>query len=554
MQFLRSQVVLSALLVFASCHDNVHDEDRPGRLVRLSPTGVSTNDAWKLFDRSLSSGFVPTRDAVHVELARDTRVLAVKVRGGVPYSMTLGGATTDLSKLGDGWHAIAARSSNAVDVSFEPRGAPSAPVPELELWGIAGHDDVASAVAREATQSLAPGSCATFHVELTRHPASFSRTYLVYEANLIVRPFALQRSVNGERAVGGAWMRGAASSHELRDEFDPEQLQRGENTIRLCSPAAATDTVSVSKLRIVGELDTGTYVIENASASGVLPLPRLLAPTAIVGDATLTSVACIGANGTKTAMAAKDRGDYIELQGDKLACAALAVETKATSDITVIGSTAGDRIDLPKLVITSAPEHFGDVAWISGFVARPPAMNGAIRVSVADRADESMTGTFGQLVSRKRDASGAWTVDIAAHLPDSSKHTATVVLASDRRADVASGAAQVATSSSVDVARFGKLGVVATGNANMLAETTVNVGSDAGVVIPAGAVVRPTRTRRRSRTRRTTSRGPNRRASSIRSASSTRRIRRRPRHIRSSSSSTTAAGQIASSTRAPASR
>jgi hypothetical protein len=67
------------------------------------------------------------------------------------------------------------------------------------------------------------------------------------------------------------------------------------------------------------------------------------------------------------------------------------------------------------------------------------------------------------------------------------------VLDHDAHADVLTVRdAAAALTDTVDVARFGKLNEVISARADMLSATTVKVGTDAGVIIPAGAVKKPT--------------------------------------------------------------
>lgn len=301
MQFFHSRRLLCvcvAIVAAAGCRSDV-DDDSLGPLFRLSPVVVTHADGWKLFDRSLSSGYMPTGEPVHVELAGDQRLAAIKVRGGSPYRMTvrgpggrsLGFASTDLSTLAEGWHVVtpsAAPTVRVLDIVLTPIGSTKGTVPELELWSADSGSESVTADARESSQTLAPGACATFHVELTRAPAVFRRAYLIYDGTGVARSFALSRALNASAAVGGAWMRGATTLRDVREEIDPEELVRGENVVRLCSPASATDKVVVSKLRVVGELDTGRYAFAQPTVDQqegrnevALRFDRLIAPDAI---------------------------------------------------------------------------------------------------------------------------------------------------------------------------------------------------------------------------------------------------------------------------------
>lgn len=195
-------------------------------------------------------------------------------------------------------------------------------------------------------------------------------------------------------------------------------------------------------------------------------------------------------------MTAEDAGDgAIEIDGDAKACRALAVTFSSTvtlSKLDVIGSGAEEPVDWPRLVVTSAPEHFGKLAWVAGFVARPRAMAGAIRTAVAGRASEAMTGDFGQLVQRDK-PDGAWTVDVSAQYPDGTQQTQSIVLAADRTAALPANQAATANNPTTpNDKRFGKVGDVAVGQVTSIAGTRVPLGTLVGLDIPPGAVDRPT--------------------------------------------------------------
>lgn len=126
------RVVLCAIVALAACRAD--DSDEPSAsLGRLNPTTVS-NDAWTLFDRSLSSGFVPAGKPITVELARGERVMVLKVRGGSPYTLAVTGfANVDLSTLSPGWHTFTPTSATTNRLVVQFGGEGTTPVPELEL-------------------------------------------------------------------------------------------------------------------------------------------------------------------------------------------------------------------------------------------------------------------------------------------------------------------------------------------------------------------------------------------------------------------------------------
>lgn len=527
-----------------SCRSDI-EPDQVGTLTRVSPTNVSTLDAWALFDRSVTIGYTPDERVVGVEFGRNEQIAAIKVRGASPYSIevrarggsSIGFDTVDLSALPAGWHTVVAKnvaSTSYVELRFHARAA-AVQIPELELWAIDAErrepqpvadlagDGGASASATEPSQLIDPGACTTFRVELTRSPTLFRRSYLTYEATGLFRPFAMERSINGGAPTGGSWIDTRADvSQAFVEEIATTDLVRGNNAVRLCLPVPATHPVTIDALRIVGELDRGHRLAAKATindhvdaaaavdgraettvavAEGdrmVLDLERLVAPDAVITDtgSSIAGIECIGKDHTSSPIAFEDAGDALRLQGGASACAALVLRfrTAATiAELDVVGSGAAERIDWPRIVVTSPPEHFGTSAWVGGFVARPERMTGAVRVDVAEHPSDSLAGAFGAMVQRSGDLKAAWTVDVAARFPDGGRETTKVLLADDRASELAGADMATATSSDPDAARFGALGTMAIGKASLIAATKIRLGTHAGLDIPAGAVAQPTK-------------------------------------------------------------
>lgn len=532
------QFVASVGLMVGGCRGDAAEEAvSPGAIVRIVPARVSEPSAWGLFDRSVSTGFTPTRP-VGIDLDRRREIVAVKVLGGSPYELevrardgALGFPKVDLATLPSGWHVIRPSSlvsTDHVELVFRAHGEGA--VPEVELWTTTEPSDAAldpaseplapgleSLAAVESSLEIEPSACGTFAVELPRPSAIYRRAHVVYEAN-VLRPWALERSVNGRAAVGGTWIGGARGARALVDEIDPADLNLGLNKLRFCVPTAATERVHLSKVRIVGELDAGTRLITNAATdqrdasalidhratttfsvtSGervVLSFERLIAPDALVMDSAsaVGDVACIAKDGTERTLATEDLGEALRIEGGAQACRGLALVFRTPANIAeldVVGSGAAERVDWATLVVTSAPEHFGTRAWIGGFVARPRVMTGAIRVAVAERATENKTGAFGQLVERT-DGAASWSVDVAARLPDGTQQVRNVLLDADRSADLVATTA-TASASDADIKRFGTVDTFVASKASLMTELKLQVGTRAGITVPAGAVLRPT--------------------------------------------------------------
>lgn len=111
-----------------------------GGLVRIVPLSVSSDDAWRLFDRSVSSALSPD-GAVQVSFEARADLAGIKVYGPAPYRLdvrTLGGASLgidaiDLSRLELGWHAYTPSTfiaTTEVELRFEPLGGTGG-VPEF---------------------------------------------------------------------------------------------------------------------------------------------------------------------------------------------------------------------------------------------------------------------------------------------------------------------------------------------------------------------------------------------------------------------------------------
>ena len=293
MRLVSARVVLFAIVAIAACRADDGDEPSSS-LNRLNPMAVSS-DAWSLFDRSLSTGYVPAGKPVTVELARGEHVNALKVRGGVPYTLSVTGfANVDLSTLSTDWHMFTPTSATTNPLIVKLDGEGTAAVPELELWGTANNDDVTFA-ATEQTQSLTPGACASFSVAIPRSPAMFHRALSRLRGQ--GRPAHVRALSRNQCGARHRWLHGCAatwSSRDLREQIDTEELQLGANTVRLCAPSAATDTVAISNVRIV-ELDDGIRRVESSSTDGdktVLHLNRLIAPDALVTSETVGAPSC----------------------------------------------------------------------------------------------------------------------------------------------------------------------------------------------------------------------------------------------------------------------
>lgn len=276
---------------------------------------------------------------------------------------------------------------------------------------------------------IQPGECAGFPITLPAQPEHLAHAYVAYTASGVRRSFALQRRINGGLTHGGAWM-AATGVHAVVDEIDPRSLRRGVNDLTLCVPAEAAGPVTVDQARLLGRVDTGRELVTQLRLDGkeaelapvrdgdlatsvqvaggqrlTIDLPRWIAPDAVVlaGSVEAVNASCLDREGVGHDLASVLQGDVLVLEGGGARCASLALTFErdaVIAELDVLGSGAAEPVDWPHLVLTSTAERFGDVAWISGFVARPRSMSTAIRVRVGADEVPSRTGEFGLLVRR----------------------------------------------------------------------------------------------------------------------------------------------------------
>lgn len=547
----RGIAILFAVMGAGSCFGEPEVQE-PAAIARIAPAALSDAGGWRLFDRSIASAFRPTGTPLVVTFDRAERIAAIKVRGPAPYRLeirgdgdsSLGFEPIDLSSVPAGWHAFASRSPELaarVVFRFESTGG-EGEIPEVELWSAeearlaarvdlgsrelpAGHVAYPSSIEKA---ELAPGACASFPIAVSRAPSQLRRAHLAYGSEGLLRAFEVRRSLNGRAPHGGAWLGGDPAARSHVEEIDPATLNLGANEVRLCLPAAASRGAAISAVRIVGEFDRGVRAVARArigtdgregrvlldgnpdSAISIgagervtLELERLIAPDAIRlsgAGGRVPRVECVERDGGTATIAAEAAGSALRLEGGASACAALELVFDAPvtiSEAEVAGSGAAEPVDWPRVIVTSAAEHFGTVAWVGGFTARPPAMAGAIRVEVASRPEDAMTGDFGKLVERAGEPSSAWAVRVHARFPDGAAQTREVILDQDLRAELErikaapSATASPAAATAPEPRFAGENDSVMVRAAAGQAER-IRLGTHVGVDVPAGAVSKPT--------------------------------------------------------------
>jgi len=81
--------------------------------------------------------------------------------------------------------------------------------------------------------------------------AGVARTaYLVYESRGLFSLIRTDQTINGQGEHGGTWVAGDAELRKVVEEIDPATLVIGTNSVKLCSPATATQVVAISNLSI----------------------------------------------------------------------------------------------------------------------------------------------------------------------------------------------------------------------------------------------------------------------------------------------------------------
>src|SRR5262249_16680758 len=141
----------ACILVVAGCEggdDALSERPALERVVPVEVKAPSATDAWRLFDRSLASGFAPG-DRVDLELRLESAqaVGAVKVAGPAGYRLQIlgddktpiAGGDFDLSGLSAGWNRLPLPAPTSVyrptlRLTRTPGAAAPAAIAELELW------------------------------------------------------------------------------------------------------------------------------------------------------------------------------------------------------------------------------------------------------------------------------------------------------------------------------------------------------------------------------------------------------------------------------------
>jgi len=251
------------------------DSNEPLALSRVSPLAMSSPKVWRLFDRSIDSQFAPgdhqRRSPSIVRAIGRLRSTARRHTGST--SVVAAAARSARSPrpvaLPRGWHVIAASAPVTTDQGRAPVRATTAGSPDRARARAVATGRRPGAQRRSDAQNLRPGSPRSRRVATAiRSPRRLHgacRRYRAITPARCARIPGLRRhglSARSSRAFdqrpGRARWRMAGERRRCphggrRDR--PGCSGLGSNVSRLCSPATATGDITISMLRIIGELE-----------------------------------------------------------------------------------------------------------------------------------------------------------------------------------------------------------------------------------------------------------------------------------------------------------
>jgi RHS repeat-associated protein len=516
----------------------------PPAASRLIPISVQTDrqlDVTALFDRDTSTALqLDAPVTLTFTFAHPVEVQSLKIF-----------APRQLSVMGQSLHAegrwvpapqAPAGKQTNLSVTITPT-ADGAGLAELELWGVgAGSaprdgDALAAASAGGASlpfdnafvvasasgnATLQPGananSCASFSFQTSLPLASARRAFLAYEAAGVQRPVVLRRTLNGAMAVGGFWLGGGAASHTLSDELDPRKLT-GNDSVQLCLPDEASQSVSIGSPRLVLEMDDGTNLLDRDSQarlaeafdghldtsvvldSGALSLsfdrPHALDAAYVnLASGATTAVLQSGLSPSRFSLAPGWNSLTVTSQAVGKIDLSLDQPSAPVAEVALAGSPVGAPAAGPRIVVTYprlrwsagkfVGEHFGDQAFVAGWAESPA---GPGEVTIAGAPVGLGKGTFAAPLTRPAGVT-SWQVTISARFPDGSTLTRDVFLDDDNAGEIASE--NGSTAGLTDEQRFGAENTSSSGSLDGSKGGKAQLGSDVSLVAPPGAVSRLT--------------------------------------------------------------
>ncbi|MBI3185121.1 MAG: hypothetical protein HYZ28_23540, partial [Myxococcales bacterium] len=471
----------------------------------------------------------------------------VKVHGAHQVRVEVSGRSLAARTYEGGWQDLALPGHASVD-ALEIRLIPTArgaSADELEVWGQGrpaaprspaalsavenpgAFENLWRAPAEPSTVLLEPGessACASLAVSLPGEPRAIRRAYLTYRGKGLKRPIVLRRSVNGFPFSGGFWMGPTASARAVLDEIPPEQLG-DSNAVSLCLPEGATSAVEVEGVALVAELDNGTNILDRDSqlalgeawdgdvrtstSVGELAIgflrPNELGSVWLHVDAPSLALDAVSARSASeersvaTALQLEPGMHLLPIEESLHAVEELALRLRrparpelpagSLAEIGFSGSPAGNVI--PRLVITYPPdgEHFGGLAFVSGFVDGAGELGAAVEVRI-DGQLEPGGAYFSRMLKRDDRAQGPWTVSVEASLPGGRKLSRTLLLDRDASGELLESGGGEESVRAADILY---------GGVDQIAAATigpeggeVKLGERVKLLVPKGALNRPT--------------------------------------------------------------
>ncbi|HYS09616.1 MAG TPA: SpvB/TcaC N-terminal domain-containing protein [Myxococcales bacterium] len=515
-------------------------------------------DVSALFDRDTTTALQLTAPTtLTLTFAHEVEVRSLKVFGAQALSIRLGSAPTQTLDGPGRWVQAAQVPAGKLSqwtVTLAPTAGSTA-LTELELWGAglgsAPRDGNALAVASAGgaglpfdnafvvassldSAALDPAGpvgsmpCASFDFISALPLQAVRRAYFAYEAAGVQRSVVLRRSLNGAAAVGGMWLGGGTLDRSIADEIDPRKLT-GADSVQLCLPDDATQTVLVGSPRLVLEMDDGTNLLDRdgqarftAAFDGRLDTVGQLAPDALPlslertfaldyagidmvgGPLKVLIYAADGPGKSNPLKATLQQGwnsfvvpstgvSWVGVEVDPLGP---PIDTAAVVEAAAVGSPVGRNGRAARIVVTYPAlrwasghfvgERFGENAFVTGW-AESPAGPGALTIG---GAPVGLNGAISSALTRPAAMAGttaSWPVTLTARFPDGTVATRDIYLDDDHSADLLAENGDPSATAGDDV-RFGAEDVDSSDLVDPQKGGKVKLGSDVAVDAPAGAV------------------------------------------------------------------
>lgn len=522
--------------------------------LRLSPVAVEgAAGAWALFDRDTTTTWAPGEEPVELFFGAPKEVHEVRVFAAGEVRVKLESddgweLTVELEPTG-GWATLALEEPRQIESvrMFALDPSSSGAIAEVELWSrrplsfgalrqshlraryerpledaVIPHQlDVADASPSFAVLGGPEGGsrCAVFSLELPRPAAAYRRVFVGYRTQGVFRPFALSRSVNDATSREGVLLIEGGEPSIVLEPLDPSTLEHGANSLRFCLPADAAQPAVLQRVRVFAELDDGMVLVDEEEGPPALaevteeeglylPFTRLVEPRRILLTEASTmawELSCFDANGDPQELHARAvigaPGTIAFEPHASVSCEAIALQprspTARVGSVQVFGSPTHRRTDWPRIAVTSAPEHFGRVAWVEGWLDDVTGAPWLANLTVNGESVSMVGGGFATLIERVDDSAPDWPVVLTATFPDGEivvrRMTLSLTDALDLSGwDPGTGSSEENAAAAQEAAQFGPEGGSASSAATPETGGEIWLGSRVGVSVPPGAVDRPT--------------------------------------------------------------